>query len=221
MTAPLLSSTREQPPSQLFNRIAQDILHKGYSINPTALPLDLSHSLCDHVQQLDSASFVSAGVGRDRQHMINNFVRSDEICWINGDSAAGTHWLQWTRELQTFLNRTLFLGLYSFESHFSHYGRGDFYKRHLDAFKGQANRILSLIVYLNPDWQDSDGGELVLYSSDQDMEGIKITPSLGTVVTFLSEEFPHEVLPARRDRYAIAGWFRLNTSCTERVDPPS
>lgn len=220
MTAPQLAGGFEQPPSQLFRRIAEDILHKGYSINPMSLPQDLTETLYVHVVQMNSQLFSSAGVGRDRQHMINNFVRSDEICWINGDSEAGAQWLQWTSNLQTYLNRRLYLGLYSFESHFSHYGSGDFYKRHLDAFKGQANRVLSLIVYLNPDWQESDGGELVIYNSEEDIEGTRVTPALGTLVAFLSEEFPHEVLPARRDRYAIAGWFRLNTSCSEKVDPP-
>ena len=34
------------------------------------------------------------------------------------------------------------------------------------------------------------------------------------------EEIPHEVKPARRDRFSITGWFRLNTSSPDRVDPP-
>jgi SM-20-related protein len=50
---------------------------------------------------------------------------------------------------------------------------------------------------------------------------IMVIPNVGTVVVFLSEEFPHEVLPALRDRYAIAGWFRLNTSIANNIDPPS
>lgn len=37
---------------------------------------------------------------------------------------------------------------------------------------------------------------------------------------FLSEEFPHEVLPASRERYSIAGWFRVNGNGAGRVDPP-
>ena len=47
-----------------------------------------------------------------------------------------------------------------------------------------------------------------------------MTPSFGSVAIFLSEEFPHEVLPATRDRYSIAGWFRVNTSTADRIDPP-
>jgi SM-20-related protein len=49
---------------------------------------------------------------------------------------------------------------------------------------------------------------------------LSVQPLHGTVVVFLSEEFPHEVLPASRDRYSIAGWFRVNGSTAERVDPP-
>ena len=31
---------------------------------------------------------------------------------------------------------------------------------------------------------------------------------------------PHEVLPARRERYSIAGWFRVIGNGAGRVDPP-
>ncbi|MDH5172415.1 MAG: 2OG-Fe(II) oxygenase, partial [Gammaproteobacteria bacterium] len=50
--------------------------------------------------------------------------------------------------------------------------------------------------------------------------GIKVTPALGTVAVFLSEDFEHEVLPARRDRFSIAGWYRVNSSSARRADPP-
>ena len=104
--------------------------------------------------------------------------------------------------------------------------KGDFYKKHKDAFKGEGNRVLSVVVYLNQNWSRDDGGELVIY--DQSLANsaiiehnkITVTPSFGTIVVFLSEEFPHEVLPALRDRYAIAGWFRLNTSIANNIDPP-
>lgn len=204
----------------LFERIAKDIYSKGFSINPNALCPQLAEALWLHLQSMSENQFDPAGVGREQAHILNQFVRSDEICWINGESLAGIQWLNWSARLQQYLNRRLFLGLFSFESHFAHYQPGDFYKRHMDAFRGEANRVLSLVVYLNPDWQASDAGELVLYQNEHDQQGTKVTPSFGTVVAFLSEEFPHEVLPAQRDRYSIAGWFRLNTSSAERVDPP-
>jgi SM-20-related protein len=118
------------------------------------------------------------------------------------------------------LNQRLFLGLFSFESHYAHYAPGAYYKRHYDAFRGEANRVLSVVCYLNPNWSASDGGELVLYRDEQDREGLKVVPLYGTVVVFLSEEFPHEVLPASRDRYSVAGWFRVNCSIDNKIDPP-
>ena len=204
----------------LFSRIASDLIEKGYSIHVTALAPALTDSLLQHVMVMDEHNFDPAGIGRKQDQTVNNFVRRDEICWINGDSAAGRDWLDWSSQLQHYLNKRLFLGLFSFESHFAHYGVGDFYKRHLDAFKGQNNRILSLVVYLNPSWTLDDGGELILYVDEHDHTGTKVTPTLGTITVFLSEEFPHEVLPAKRDRYSIAGWFRVNTSTAIKVDPP-
>lgn len=204
----------------LFTRIANDIEARGYSIVPAALPPELTESLYAHSQSLQSAQFSEAGIGRAEDYIRNEFVRTDEICWINGESDAGAKWLNWTNHLQQFLNRRLFLGLFSFESHFAHYRPGDYYKRHLDAFKGEANRVLSVVAYLNPGWTAADVGELMLYRNEDDTIGIKVTPLLGTVVIFLSEEFPHEVLPANRHRYSIAGWFRVNASVSQRVDPP-
>ena len=205
----------------LFENISRDLLLKGYSINPYALPLGLAEDLWQHLQRMPEAAFSAAGIGRQQDYNLNGFVRSNQIAWIQGNSPAGQAWLEWSRALQTYLNRRLFLGLFSFESHFAHYASGDFYKRHVDAFKGQANRVISLIVYLNRDWNPADGGELVLYQPDADQDPIRVTPTFGTVVAFLSEDFPHEVLPARRDRFSIAGWYRLNSSHPERVDPPS
>lgn len=204
----------------LFERIALDIQNKGYSINPNSLPLPLGDELLQHVNRLDENAFEEARIGRDQLLMQNHFVRRNEICWITGESLAEREWMQWTNKLQVYLNRRLLLGLFSFESHFSHYAVGDFYKRHMDAHKGDANRILSVIVYLNPEWLPENSGELVLYTDNKDQVGINVTPSFGTVVVFLSEEFPHEVLPTQRNRHAIAGWYRVNTSMLGKIDPP-
>lgn len=218
---PLSSIEGDRPSDEtLFGLIAQDIENKGYSIRPGALPAVLAKALLYHQQTMEAEKFKSAGIGRGDEYLENKFVRTDEICWITGETETGKKWLDWSSSLQRFLNRHLFLGLFSFESHFAHYGPGDYYKRHCDAFRGEANRILSIVVYFNTGWTSADGGELVLYKDDCDKDGIKVVPLFGTLVTFLSEEFPHEVLPANRDRYSIAGWFRVNTSVTAKVDPP-
>lgn len=205
---------------KLFETITDNLANQGYSIHPNALPEPLLTQLHQHVHSMPDDYFKRAGIGREDQLMLNQFVRKDEVCWINGDSAAGQAWLDWTNQLQRYLNRHLFLGLFSFESHFAHYSPGDFYKTHKDAFKGESNRVVTIVVYLNPDWLKEDQGELVIYQDDSQQELVRVTPSFGTIVVFLSEDFPHEVLPATRDRYSIAGWFRVNSSGNNRVDPP-
>ena len=146
--------------NRLFSQMADDILSQGYSIQPAGLPASLAISLRQHQQLMDQSLFSEAGIGRGDDHMHNAFVRTDEICWINGDSEAGQQWLDWAEALRLHLNQQLMMGLFTFESHFAHYRPGDYYKRHQDAFLGDANRVLSLVVYLNPGWGHADGGAL-------------------------------------------------------------
>lgn len=222
MTAPdiLAPSPDGGDDTRLFQGIARDLRERGYTVCPGALPLPLCEALLGQLDTMPASRFARAGVGREGEYTHNRFVRSDEICWITGESPAGRAWLDWSARLQQFLNRELLLGLFSFESHFAHYGPGDFYRRHLDAFRGETNRVLSLVAYLNRGWQPDDGGELLMYLDETGEQTLKVVPALGTLVLFLSEEFPHEVLPARRDRHSIAGWFRVNTSTADRADPP-
>jgi SM-20-related protein len=194
----------------LFDTIASDLMGTGYSINQNALSVDLCVALSSHLEQMNAEKFTDAGVGRGTDYTQVTTIRKDAICWITGESSAGKLWLEWASELQLYLNRRLFLGLFCFESHFAHYRVGDFYVRHCDAFRGQQNRVLTVVVYLNKDWTAQDGGELILYKNESDLTGLMVEPTMGTVVVFLSEEFPHEVLPTVNDRYSIAGWFRVN-----------
>lgn len=211
--AQTLTNTTDQlgstPSDTLFENIAQDLVAQGLSIQRKALPIEISDILHYHMSNMPEHKFKAASIGRHQQRQHNESVRNDQIVWINGESPAGVRWLQWCQDLQSYLNRRLFLGLHSFESHFAHYPSGHFYKRHFDAFKGQANRVVSIVTYLNPEWEESDGGELIIYKNAGDLSGCSIAPEYGTVSVFLSEEFEHEVLPTQRDRYSVAGWFRL------------
>jgi SM-20-related protein len=217
---PLTGDSLPEEQEQLFARISSNLFTKGYSINVNCFPFELAQQLFQHVTCLPDQSFVDAAIGRSRDQTKNTFVRSQKLSWINQDSIASTAWLQWAAHLQTYLNLHLFMGLFSFESHYSHYAPDDFYQRHYDAFKSKSGRTLSIIIYLNKDWLLSDGGELVLYQDNNDKVGIKVAPSFATVVVFLSSVFPHEVLRTHRHRYSIAGWFSTNTTTAARVDPP-
>lgn len=215
----------------VFEQIAEDLLRQSCSVVPDGLPATVAAQLFAQVRQMNQHDFALAGIGRSSDHVLNQFVRRDQVRWIEGESAAEQDWLAWAGRLQLFLNRRLFLGLFSFESHFAHYRTGDFYRKHLDAFRPDglergARREVSLVTYLNPGWESTDGGELVIYdggttSGTTGEQAVRrVLPVYGTVVVFLSSEIPHEVLPAGRDRYSIAGWFRLNGSVAERPDPP-
>jgi SM-20-related protein len=211
--------------SSVFQQIASGLRARSWCVVPDALPPQLAAALFEQVRLTDEQAFAQAGVGRSQDHVHNPFVRRDRIRWIDGSAEAEQQWLDWSGRLQRFLNRELFLGLFSFESHFAHYQPGDFYKKHVDAFRPDgtergARREVSLVTYLNPGWQLADGGELAIYDEAGAEVVHKVMPAYGTVVVFLSTEVPHEVLPAARDRYSIAGWFRVNGSHADRPDPP-
>ncbi len=199
----------------VFERMVATLREHPWCVLPDALPAPLRDALSAQLQQATAQAFRPAGIGRQQDHTVAAGIRSDAIAWITGSTPAEQAWLAWADALQQFLNRHLFMGLDSFESHFAHYAPGAFYARHLDAFRvagvpAASVRRVSLVAYFNPHWQAEDGGELLLFDPQSDQEH-RVLPESGTVALFLSEEVPHEVLAARRDRYSIAGWFRVRT----------
>ncbi|QID18391.1 2OG-Fe(II) oxygenase [Nitrogeniibacter mangrovi] len=222
MAEPLGACPPTDPPDRtaIFDTIAEALIRDGHAVITDAVDSTLTDALCGRIETLSGQDFSPAAIGRAQDQMHNNFVRRDEIRWLDMGDPGDAQWLRWADALREHLNRRLFLGLFSYEAHYAHYAPGAFYKRHVDAFRGQANRILTTVLYLNPDWLPSDGGQMLLYPEHGHEPIARIEPALGTLAVFLSEEFPHEVLPARQDRYSIAGWFRVNASTADRVDPP-
>ncbi|MEQ8234693.1 MAG: 2OG-Fe(II) oxygenase [Gammaproteobacteria bacterium] len=221
MTSSALTHGRLPPADDaLFERIASALESRGLAVLPDALPAAVAQALLDDLAQRGESAFHEAGTGRGDDHATNLFVRRNRIAWIDDHDAGAARWVAWTGALRRYLYPRLFLGLFSFVSHFTHYSAGDFYKRHLDAFRGQSNRVLSLVTYLNPGWLPDQGGELVIYDPDDGTAPLRVSPTFGTLVVFLSEVFPHEVLPAARTRIGVAGWFRVNASVNGHLDPP-
>jgi SM-20-related protein len=105
-----------------------------------------------------------------------------------------------------YLNRTCYTGITGYEFHYALYEQGSFYKRHLDQFKNNTSRAYSIIMYLNADWQEKDGGELVLYHLDHIQT---IAPMNGKCVFFKSSELEHEVLITHQPRMSITGWLKV------------
>lgn len=200
------------PLTDWLEQIAPAFYHQGYVVLEQAIPADLCQALYQDVQQ---QVLTAAGVGRQGQHQLNQQVRRDHTAWLSQENSVQRQYLQLMAQLQQDMNKRCFLGLIDFEAHYARYQQGDFYQKHLDAFVGRSNRVLSTVCYLNSVEQ---GGELVIYD-EQEQFLTKVQPKAGTLVIFESCRFPHEVLPATQSRFSIAGWFRHNSSIQGRVDP--
>jgi SM-20-related protein len=221
----LLSNLHQQQ-GQLTTRIADEawiarfdsLAEQGYVIVPNFLPSEEVAALFRYTQSLNEHDWALAGVGREQQHTVNTRVRSDQIRWLQAHIAAEAVYLNTMDELRVQLNRRLFMGLFDYECHLARYQPGAFYQKHLDAFKGRSNRVLTTVFYLNSEWRANDGGELVIYGEKgQVLE--TVLPEQNTLVVFLSDVFVHEVKTAYRERFSITGWFRHNTSHSQRIDP--
>ena len=84
---------------------------------------------------------------------------------------------------------------------------GACYHRHKDwyPYETSNHRYLTVMLYLNPDWAEADGGELVVYNNSGILE--TILPIAGRMVVFFSRTIWHEVRPAKmRNRFAFTLW---------------
>lgn len=153
-----------------------------------------------------AGGFRPARVGQGRGLLLSPELRGDHILWLDRAQAPLEDFYAALERLRQAVNRDCFLGLFEFEGHFAIYPPGTFYRRHLDQFEGDRNRKLSCVLYLNLDWKPEHGGALRLYVGGDDY--IDVPPRGGTLVSFLSEQFYHEVLPNTVERLSLTGWFR-------------
>jgi len=180
---------------------------RRYAVLPAILPAAASLALqTEAMTLLRAEAFSPARVGRGESSLRAASIRGDDLCWLDAGMGAGAAYLRWMEGLQAELNRELFLGLTEFEAHYAHYPQGAFYQRHVDRHRDSNARVVSSVFYLNPDWPAAAGGELLMHGEEAVL--FSVLPQGGTLVLFMSEDMPHEVLPARQERWSIAGWFR-------------
>jgi SM-20-related protein len=191
---------------QQLNQLADGIAETGYAVVDDFLSPDE----VQNIQQLDGfknglLQFKKAGIGKSQEKQINEAIRGDYIQWIKPESAEPPLqvYLSKLNDLIDFVNQNLYLSLKDVEVHQTIYPIGTFYKRHLDQFKKEDHRKLSVICYLNSDWQESDGGQLRIYLDNEIKD---VLPLAGRLVCFRSDLLEHEVLPATRERLSITGW---------------
>jgi SM-20-related protein len=145
-------------------------------------------------------------VGQGAARAIRPEVRGDWIAWIHphGERSTLRAYLERMEDLRRELNRCAYLGLLAFETHLALYLPGARYDRHRDRFACDKRRAVSTVLYLNEDWSPQDGGALRIYLEDG--RTLEVEPCAGTLALF-SSDLEHEVLPARRARLSLAGWF--------------
>ncbi len=189
-------------------KLIDDLVDQRLSINPNFFDAELITALYQELVVLEKQDQLRAAhIGKEQQRSHIRDIRGDAIHWINGNTEAQRRFLTEMRQLQKALNQQLFLGLTELEVHFAHYPADMGYQKHLDSFQNNNLRRITIVVYLNPDWQEDDGGELEIYNGDEVIA--TVLPLAGTLVCFVSEEFPHQVAITKRERFSIAGWFRV------------
>jgi SM-20-related protein len=155
-----------------------------------------------------AGQFKNAQIGKISSEQ--NQVRTDQTYWFELNQLSPHQAMLFAKFqlLKNDLNANLYLGLWDFEGHYSWYFEGGYYHQHLDSFQLDDKRILYMVLYINPDWHDSDGGELRI-THDQGIYA-DIAPISGRLVCFLSSEVSHEVRITTKDRFSFAGWWKKN-----------
>jgi SM-20-related protein len=210
-----------EPENQMkYSQIASELRHSGWCVSDNFLSADHVKALADESWALwRSGLFRHARVGTGKARELRPEVRRDDVLWLENNrlTPMQQRYFDEMEQLRLEINRTLFLGLFEFEAHLAVYPTGAYYRRHLDQFRrakpcperSRGSRIVSCLLYLNTDWQETDDGQLRLYLSENDNERyVDIFPHGGALVVFLSAQFYHEVLPTKRERLSLTGWFK-------------
>ncbi len=201
----------------LFESLIDGILEKGYGVVDLFLSPDEVIALRSRLQLRQAAGqFREAGIGRAADHngqaAVEKSIRGDEILWLDADTAFPEEaaFLERVDQFIHYANRTCYLGLRDSELHYARYPIGTFYTRHLDRFRSDSRRRLSMVCYLNEAWQPTDGGQLAVYIPQPDggEQATLVDPVGGRLVCFDSGLLEHEVLPATRERLSLTGWLR-------------
>lgn len=191
--------------TEKFELIADGLAGWGYAVADDFLTHEEVKAILSLPLFADGLEgFRKAGISK--QGAVHSEIRGDYIRWIDPLTAdqATRVYLDRLQDLIRYLKQALFISIQDAELHYTIYPPGTFYKRHLDQFRKDDHRKLSVICYLNHGWKEEQGGQLKLYMEDES-EKI-ILPEAGRLVCFRSDLLEHEVLPATRPRLSITGW---------------
>jgi len=190
-----------------YEKLIENLIERGYFI----LEDFLSPELCSLIiHECDQLPLKKAKIGKGPEEKQVEEIRNDSIYWLDDNSPCAWElaYLNEVDKIRVILNQSLYLGLKQYEGHFARYDEGGFYKKHVDQFQSNNDRLVSLITYLNT---PENGGQLRVYKKENPEEiECDIAPRAGMLVCFLSKELYHEVLPTKNTRYSLTGWLRTN-----------
>ncbi len=191
-----------------FDLLIDSYLENKVGIDTGFLNIELSKGLQRNICQLQIDDLMTAaGIGNENEKDVNQKMRGDKIYWMD-KSHTNIYEQEFLLQVEGFidhLNKTCYTGINGYEFHYAVYENGCGYKRHKDQFKNDNNRKFSLINYLNENWLEEDGGQLLVYQNEVVQ---KILPKSQTAVFFKSDEMEHEVTRANRSRMSITGWLK-------------
>lgn len=195
----------------LYEVIIDDLLENQYAVCDAFFSDEAVQIMRAELEnKLETSEFKKSAIGNKSDEKIVDAVRGDYIFWLEEDdnTAASETFFNKINDFVAYINATCYLGISAKEFHYAMYPEGTFYKRHLDVFKNDTRRKLSIVCYLNDEnWQPEFGGELVIYKPEND---ITIYPLKGRVVIFESQILEHEVKPVQRKRFSITGWLKTS-----------
>lgn len=192
-----------------FEELIEGFITNKVGISESFLSMSLAAGLQQNIMRLSRDSRMEwAGIGNNTNKDKTQKMRSDRTCWIDSKTknAPEREFLDMIRLFTEHLNRTCFTGLNSCEFHYALYEEGAYYLRHRDQFKNDYNRKFSMIGYLNDNWVEADGGQLIIHEDEEQQQ--YILPTIQKAVFFQSDQIEHEVAVANRQRMSITGWLK-------------
>ena len=193
-----------------FNTLIDSFIDNKVGIAENFLSEALASHLKDNLKKLYSEKqLLNAGTGNETVVVQDKLVRGDKIYWLDRkhNDPYENDFFDLMDQFVIHLNSSCYTGITGYEFHYTMYEKGSFYKKHLDQFRNNGSRQYSMIMYLNADWEEKDGGELCIHHGENLQN---ITPTNGKSVFFKSSELEHEVLPTNKSRLSITGWLKIN-----------
>ncbi|WP_372643055.1 2OG-Fe(II) oxygenase [Ancylomarina sp.] len=193
-----------------YEEIVNSFIDDKVGLSQSFLSDALATQLRENLRSLNfSERLQAAGIGNQAKLVTDLTNRGDKIYWLDRShkDEHENRFFDLMDEFVSYLNSSCYTGITGYEFHYALYEKGTFYKKHLDQFHDNKSRAFTMIMYLNVDWKEEDGGNLCIFHENRSQI---INPVNGSCVFFKSSELEHEVLPCNQQRLSITGWLKTN-----------